>query len=101
MSLFSFSSLRSAATLAGATVVFGLASPGFAQTPNNDLARCQALYGQWTKYNGGSSYSKQLGADTAAEQCRKGDTTAGIADLTRILERAHLPVPQTETATTK
>jgi hypothetical protein len=99
--MFSFSSFfRNAATLAGATVALGLVSPGFAQTPNNDLARCQVLYGQWTKYNGGSSYSKQLGADSAAEQCRKGNTTAGIADLTRILERARIPVPQTETATT-
>jgi hypothetical protein len=104
MSVFSSSSyFRNVAMLAGAAVVLGLASPGFAQTPNpgNDQARCQVLYGQWTKYNGGSAYSKQLDADTAAEQCRKGNTTAGIADLTRILERARIPVPQTETATTK
>jgi hypothetical protein len=102
MSMFSSSSFfRNAATLAGAAVVLGLTSPGFAQTPNDNIARCQVLYGQWTKYNGGSSYSKQLGADSAAEECRKGNTTAGIADLTRILERARIPVPPTETATSK
>jgi hypothetical protein len=98
MSIFS---LRTALTLAGATLAVGLATPASAQAPNNDLARCQALYAQWVKYNGGSSYSKQLGADSAAEQCRKGETTAGIADLTRILQGARIPVPQTETATTK
>jgi hypothetical protein len=97
----SSSFFRNTAMLAGAAVVLGLASPGFAQTPNSsDGARCQALYAQWTKYNGGSAYSKQLDADEAAEQCNKGNTTAGIADLTRILERARIPVPQTETATT-
>jgi hypothetical protein len=100
--MFSSSFFRNTAMLAGAAVVLGLASPGFAQTPNNnnDVARCQALYAQWTKYNGGSSYSKQLGPDAAAEQCRKGNTTAGIAELTRDLEHARIPVPQTETATT-
>ena len=103
MSVFLSSSFRNAAMLAGAAVVLGFASPGFAQTPNpsNDAARCQTLYGQWTKYNGGSAYSKQLDADAAAEQCRRGNTTAGIAELTKVLERARIPVPPTETATTK
>jgi hypothetical protein len=102
MSMFSSSFFRNTTALAGAAVVLGLASPGFAQTPNNsgDGARCQALYAQWMKYNGGSSYSKQLGPDAAAEQCRKGNTTAGIAELTRDLQHARIPVPQTETAAT-
>ena len=104
MSMFSSSFFRNTAMLAGATVVLGLASPGFAQTPNNnnDGARCQALYAQWTKYNGASGYwpSTSTPRHGSAEDCRKGNTTAGIAELTRDLEHARIPVPQTETAAT-
>jgi hypothetical protein len=37
----------------------------------------------------------------ALEECRKGDTTAGIADLKSILQRGRIPLPATETAATK
>ena len=101
MSQLSSLSLRTAAALAGAALTLGLAGPGFAQSSSNDLARCQALYGQWLKYNGTSSYSKNVGPEMALEECRKSDATAGIADLKRILERGRIPVPATETANTK
>jgi hypothetical protein len=101
MSQLSSLSLRTAAALAGAALTLSLAGPSFAQSSSNDLARCQALYGQWLKYNGTSSYSKNVGPEMALEECRKGDTTAGIADLKRILERGRIPVPATETANTK
>jgi hypothetical protein len=95
--MINFSLLRSA-TLSSALLV-GLAGPGLAQSPAKDeLARCQALYGQWTRYNGTSAYGKMLNADVAAEECRKGNTTAGIADLKRMLERSNIPLPASETA---
>ena len=40
-----------------------------------------------------------LTADAAIEECRKGNTQAGIADLKRVLERSNIPVPPAETAT--
>jgi hypothetical protein len=98
MSIFS---LRTALTLAGATLAVGLTTPAFAQSPKDDLARCQALYGQWLKYNGTSSYSKNVGPEMAFEECRRGDTTAGIANLKGILQRGRIPLPATETATTR
>lgn len=98
--LFSLS-LRTAAALAGAALTLGFAGPTFAQAPNDDLVRCQALYGQWVKYNGTSSYSKNVGPEMALEDCRKGNTTAGIAEMKKIMARSNIPLPATETATSK
>jgi hypothetical protein len=97
MSIFS---LRTTLMLAGATLAVGLTTPAFAQTPKEDQARCQTLYGQWARYNGASGYSRHIDADTAVEDCRKGNTTAGIAEMTKILVRNGIPVPPTETAAT-
>ena len=85
----------------GTAFTLGLAGTALAQAPNDDLVRCQALYGQWLKYNGTSSYSKNVGPEMALEDCRKGDTTAGIANLKSILQRGRIPLPATETAATK
>ena len=101
MSKLSSLSLRTAAALAGAALTLGLAGSALAQTPKDDLVRCQALYSQWLKYNGTSSYSKNVGPEMALEECRKGDTTAGIAGLKSILQRGRIPLPATETAATK
>jgi hypothetical protein len=101
MSQFSTFSVRTVAALAGAALTLGLAGPSLAQAPKDDLVRCQALYGQWLKYNGTSSYSKNVGPEMAIEECRRGDTTAGIADLKSILQRGRIPLPATETAIAK
>ena len=94
-------SLRhAAAALSGAVLAVGLASPVFAQSAKADLAECQRLYGQWSRYNGTSAYAKNAGADIAYEECRKGNTEAGVADLKRALQRANIPVPPSETAAT-
>jgi hypothetical protein len=93
-------SLRhAAAALSGAVLAIGLAGPAFAQSSKADLAECQRLYGQWSRYNGTSAYAKHAGADIAYEECRKGNTEAGIADLKRALGRANIPVPPSESAT--
>jgi hypothetical protein len=97
----SYSLLRTASTLSSAILALGLTTPAFAQSPNEELSRCQQLFSQWAKYNGGSAYAKQLTADTALEDCRKGNTTAGIAELKRVLQRASIPLPASETAAVK
>lgn len=85
----------------GTALTLGGVGTAAAQAPKDDLVRCQALYGQWLKYNGTSSYSKNVGPEMALEECRKGDTTAGIADLKTILQHGRIPLPATETAATK
>jgi hypothetical protein len=93
-------SLRHAAVaLSGAVLAIGLASPVLAQSSKADQAECSRLYGLWSKYNGTSAYGKMLTADEAIEECRKGNTQAGIADLKRVLQRSGIPVPPAETAT--
>src|SRR5262249_17872980 len=93
-------SLRHAAVaLSGAVLAIGLASPVLAQSSKADQAECSRLYGIWSKYNGTSAYGKMRTADAAVEECRKGNTQAGIADLKRVLQRSGIPVPPAETAT--
>jgi hypothetical protein len=86
------------ATLGGAV---GLASsiPVFAQSPSDNMAECQQLYGQWQKYNGTSSYSPTVAPNAALEECRKGNYTAGINDLKGILQHNAIPIPPPQTAT--
>jgi len=55
--------------------------------------------GQWARYNGTSAYGKMITADAALEECRKGKTQAGIADLKQVLQRSSIPLPPSETAT--
>jgi hypothetical protein len=90
---------QSAATVAGAVVVLGLAAPAFAQSPSDNMAECQRLHSQWAKYNGTSSYSKNVSPEMALEDCRKGNYTAGIASLKQILQRNGIPEPPSQTAT--
>jgi hypothetical protein len=101
MSNFSSISLRTAVTLAGLVLTMGLTSPAQAQTPKEDLARCQVMYSQWLKYNGASSYSKNVGPEMALEDCRRGDTKVGLEEMKQLLTRNRIPLPDTETATTK
>jgi len=65
---------------------------------DNNMARCQQLFGIWSRYNGVSGYSKQVSADMALEDCRKGHFDTGVAELTRVLQRAGITVPPAETA---
>ncbi|TAJ96411.1 MAG: hypothetical protein EPO10_27255 [Reyranella sp.] len=79
--------------LAGALVIVAGASPVFAQAGEDNMARCQQLHGLWAKHNGTSAYSKMLDADMGLEQCRKGNYTAGVAQLKSVLQRQQIPVP--------
>ena len=98
--------LRTAATLPAVLLAIGLTGPVSAQSKTDqskadELARCQSLYSQWSRYNGTFGYGRMAGPDIALEECRKGNTTAGIADLKRTLERANIPLPASETATAR
>ncbi len=92
--------LRTTVTLSSVILAVGISSSVFAQASNADMAECQQLYGQWSKYNGTSSYSKEMDADMALEDCRKGNTSAGVAELKDVLNRGKIPMPQSETAAT-
>jgi hypothetical protein len=71
-----------------------------AQTSDgNTLARCRQLSALWSRHNT-NGYARPLEVDAAIEDCRKGNYAAGIAALTRALNRAQIPVPTpTESAT--
>lgn len=83
--------------LAGAIVVVAWAGgPVLAQgsqAGEDNMPRCQQLYGVWAKHNGTSAYGKVLDADMALEQCRKGQYSAGVSQLKSVLQRQQIPVP--------
>lgn len=92
--------LSSTVALSAILLSAAVASTSFAQTPKDEMAECQKLYGQWSKYNGTSSYSKDVDADMAFEDCRKGNTGAGVAELKNVLVRNQIPMPESQTAAT-
>jgi hypothetical protein len=89
--------LGAAVAASGTILAFGSAGSALAAPPSTtsaaELARCQQLYGLWSKYNGTSSYSKNVTPEMALEQCNKGDTAGGIASLTKVLDENRIPVP--------
>jgi hypothetical protein len=90
--------IRMPAALLGPIVAIGLVGSASAQTSRENMAYCNKLYSEWSRYNAGSSYSKQIDVEGAHEKCRKGDYGAGIAELTQALQRQQIPVPPVETA---
>jgi hypothetical protein len=73
-------------------VVLVAAMPAAAQAPaGDDLARCEELYAKYVRYSNpggegrqGSAFST-VEAQSAVEQCRRGNTREGIAVLERKL----------------
>jgi hypothetical protein len=114
--------LHVAATLSGAVVAIGHAGPVsadllagarsaatvnspsperalLAQASGDDtMARCQQLFALHDRLNS-DGYAKPLDARMALEDCRRGKIASGVAALKRVLERAGIPVPPTESAT--
>lgn len=84
-------------------VVLGSSASVMAQqaSPANDMARCRQLYSTYNHYNANAAYSRAAEVDTAMVQCEKGNTAAGIADLTTALNRAAIPLPPVESAKAK
>jgi hypothetical protein len=70
-----------------------------AQASGEDtMARCQQLFALYDRHNS-DGYARPLDARMALEDCRKGNIASGVATLKRVLERAGIPVPPTESAT--
>ena len=96
--------LHGAAILASAIIAIGhagavSADPLPAQASGEDtMARCQQLYGLWSRHNT-DGYARPLDARMALEDCQKGNVASGVAALKRILERAQITIPPTETGT--
>lgn len=92
--------LRSMAVLPGVLIALGSVGPALAQTqsPKDDMARCNQLYGTYSKYSGRVNYNHPADVDAALEDCRKGKFSAGIAGLSEALKRAAIPLPPVETA---
>ena len=59
------------------------------------MARCQQLFGLWSRHNT-DGYAKPLDARMGLEDCQKGNVASGVAALKRALERAQIPIPPTE-----
>lgn len=68
-----------------------VATPAVGQSPADDLARCEQLFARYERYSntGGESRSgsalSALEARSALDDCRRGNTAAGIAVLERKL----------------
>ena len=106
--------LHAAAVLSSAIVAIGYAGPVSADPPtanspspertllaqasgDDTMARCQQLFALYDRHNS-DGYAKPLDARMALEDCRKGNIASGVAALKRVLERAQIPVPPTESA---
>jgi len=102
--------LHVAAILSSAIVAVGYAGPASAdplstgakpptvQASGEDtMARCQQLYGLWSRHNT-DGYARPLDARMGLEDCQKGNYASGVATLKRALERAQIPVPSVESA---
>lgn len=91
---------RTAAALSAAALAIVGASAGYAQS-DGDMARCQQLYGAYNKYeaNGrGATSAPNVEVAAAFSECQKGNYKAGVAALTKALERQMIPVPGVEAA---
>ncbi|CAN5875291.1 hypothetical protein BH11PSE3_BH11PSE3_37390 [soil metagenome] len=70
-------------------------SPDAQPASENTMARCQQLFGLWSRHNT-DGYAKPLDARMGLEDCQKGNIATGVATLKRALERAQIAVPPAE-----
>ena len=98
MSSGTFSPIAAVLSVAAALSIVGAAS-GSAQAAD-DMTRCSELYSLYNKYEGASRMgtASNAGVAGAFNECQKGNYTAGIADLTKALDRERIAIPDTETA---
>jgi hypothetical protein len=76
-------------------VSVGGKSPATEASGENTMARCQQLFGLWSRHNT-DGYAKPLDARMGLEDCQKGNIAAGVATLKRALERAQIAIPPVE-----
>ena len=87
-----------AGLIAGLALMLGTLGQASAQQSTSDMRRCQQLYDSWTHYADTAANTRSAAWGAALEDCHKGNTTAGIATLTRAFERAKMPLPPVESA---
>jgi hypothetical protein len=87
-----------ASLITGFALLLGTLGQASAQQAASDMRRCQQLYDSWTHYVDTAANTRSATWGAALEDCRKGNTTAGIATLTRAFERAKMPLPPVESA---
>ncbi len=79
------------ATIVLAAMMLMVGMPAIAQAPADDLARCERYYAMYERYSNTGGESRQgtaanaLEARSALEDCRRGNTQAGLAVLERKL----------------
>jgi hypothetical protein len=80
-----------------AVLGLSLASPAMAQTRSSDLTYCETLYATYDRYiapRGESRSTSGVDAIAAIDQCRRGDTAAGIPVLEKKLRDGLFSLPR-------
>lgn len=77
---------------AGIALSIGWVAPALAGSPA-DMQRCQQLYDTWTKYSETAANTRAAVNGVAYDQCRKGNTEAGIRTFTKLYESAGIALP--------
>lgn len=81
--------------IASLIVVVSLAIAG-ARAQSDDCTCCESLYATWVRYGPPLSKGDNAGSFDAlasVDQCRKGNTAAGIAALEKGLRDNHFTLP--------
>lgn len=80
-----------------AMLALSLAGAALAQTGPSDLAYCENLYATWDRYlspRGESRSTSGVDAIAAVDQCRRGNTAAGIPVLEKKLRDGLFTLPR-------
>ena len=79
-----------------AVLALSLAGTAMAQSRPSDLAYCENLYATWDRYLSprGDGRSGNVDAAAALDQCRRGNTAAGIPVLEKKLRDGLFTLPK-------
>jgi len=71
-----------------------------AQASPDGMARCQQLYGTWSRYKANSTNGsgRDIQSQVALQNCRDGHFDIGTAELERLLQADRIPVPPKQSA---
>lgn len=84
-------------TIAPLVLALALGAASAAQAQSDDRAYCENLYTTWDRYLGPRGESRSGGgvdAIAAVDQCRRGNTAAGIAVLEKKLRDGLFSLPK-------
>lgn len=78
-------------------MALSLAGTAMAQTRNADQTYCESLFATWERYlspRGESRSTSGVDAYAAIDQCRRGNTVAGIPVLEKLLRDGLFSLPK-------